>query len=164
MLLWRLHLSLVYLALFRVMILVRFHLASCHLCHYCTTKFAGNFGDKDDVCDEEMDYCDDIFSPSVEQVDCTDIDHESNVANILLQGQENIMEDINIEGNEPAVGEINVNKQGQVVVVPQHIHYQFRGNQLHDFCLYDYAGCVIVVKRLVKKHQPIENLRTARAI
>ena len=47
-----------------------------------------------------MDYCNDILLPSEEQVDCVDIDHESNIANILLQGQENIMEDINIEGNE----------------------------------------------------------------
>ena len=85
----------------------------------------------------------------------SDLEHDNlqnnkNVSDVLLEGQDSLFDDIEIEVDEPTVGEIHFNKHGHVTIVPQHIHYQFRGEELKDFCLYDYAGCVTVAKKKSK--------------
>ena len=80
-----------------------------------------------------------------------DDENEHTITDVLLEGQDHLIADVQLEFDEPATGEIHLNKLGHVTVVPQYVHYMFRGVDLVDFCLYDYAGCVLVVRKKKSK-------------
>jgi len=68
---------------------------------------------------------DDDSSSSVDRDESFLEKNQESVADVLFQGEECLFEDIPREADEPAVGKISINKQGCIVVVAQHIHYQF---------------------------------------
>ena len=84
---------------------------------------------------------------SDEDEEISDDTNEHTITDILLQGQDHLIADAQLAVDEPATGEIHLNKSGHVTVVPQYVHYMFRGVHLVDFSLYDYAGCVLIVKK-----------------
>ena len=68
------------------------------------------------------------------------------LSDILEKGEECLLDNVPEGSDKPGAAEIVGNKEGQPVVVQQHIHYQYRGEYLKDFCMYDYAGCIKIVK------------------
>jgi hypothetical protein len=76
---------------------------------------------------------------------------DSSVSDVLLQGEEYLIEDAPLDaGLHDCVADFVVDKKGKVTVVPQHINYMHRGAGLKDFCLYDYAGCIVIQKKKEK--------------
>jgi len=86
--------------------------------------------------------------------------NQQSLTDILLEGQESLLHERLLNTEDPETGQVLRNKEGNVIVVPQHTHYQYRGTHLKDFCLYDYAGCISVLKKSTNNHELASHLDT----
>ena len=109
----------------------------------------------DDDSDENEDqshHGDDQDEDEAMQVDTTNNSENmvtaGDITTVLQAGEESILDEAQFDVDQPATGEVAVNKEGRIIVVSQHVHYQYRGEDLRDFNLYEYAGCIKIVKKL----------------
>jgi len=103
---------------------------------------------------------DEEYSSDDDEENGTLVETGEKVSDVFSRAEESFFDDCQQHTEDSGCGEISRNKEGHIIIVPQYVHYQFRGVQLRDFCLYDYAGCVTVVKK--KPAVPDQNTNTGR--